>query len=596
MSMYLKLGTQDLTGKVYDDIKQPGGYFDVKQDGAVSLRTGARKGDPKGAYASFFVCFETEALASAFLAYVAPYSPEDPDFDEEAGADIDLYLRTDDWKYKVWGVVTKPVAVGKRLLDYLQYCYEVVCYLYSPYSDAATPQTVAPALAKIRVTPAGTLYALDEDGIVVTYSSSGWVPLPGSQPAAFVQITANNSSLLGITAAGAAYSYSAGTWSAALGGATGLTDISIASDGKIFATDASRHLRRWDDPTLVDLSGIAYNIAAIDGQRCYVRGYSDHDLWLNSNGNWSHVTSSGNLEAVQVASDGATFGFSTAGDAMKLSGTTWSSLAKTVISVAPQSASIVYYLDANGAVWKYTTSWEEICPSPMLDNSDGHIASAPDLSIVSSYNSGRAAALTVAIADSETLILATQCNSAETWELIGNQNKLLQTYIDAITAGTQWGRDWTGSGTFDTDHIELNNAQAAYIRLSGPHQINKPIKMTADLSLDSGGATGQASVQISPDTVQWTTVLDQDDFESGTAEYTLRGSEYMTNCYVRLVCTSGTSGKYMNIGSIKFEVERWIEDGAVPIVAAGATKTMTVSATGGAIAVTGTFTPRRKFI
>jgi len=293
--------------------------------------------------------------------------------------DIDLYLRTDDWHHRVWGVTVKAAPLNKEVMDYMQFGYEVVCYLYSPYSDAATPQAIAQ-------------------------------------------------------------------------------------------------------------SGVD------------------------------------------------------------------------------------------------------------MDNSDGHMASAPDLEVICSYNSGRAAALTVAIEDGESLILATQANSAETWELIGNENKLLQTYEDPIAAGTQWGRDWLGSGTFDTDHIELNNGQSAYILLSGPHPTRKPIKMTADLSLDAGGATGEAYVQISSDGQAWETVLDQDDFVSGSYEYSIPEAMYKTNCYIRLYCVSGTSGKYLNIGSIKFEVERWIEYGAVPVVAAGATKAMTVSATGGVIAVSGTFTPRQKFL
>ena len=77
--------------------------------------------------------------------------------------------------------------------------------------------------------------------------------------------------------------------------------------------------------------------------------------------------------------------------------------------------------------------------------------------------------------------------------------------------------------------------------------------MSADLSLDSGGATGQAKIYISEDATTWIEVLDQDDFEIGSAEYTLEGSDYMKNCYVKLYCNSGTSGKYLNVGSIKFE-------------------------------------------
>jgi hypothetical protein len=118
--------------------------------------------------------------------------------------------------------------------------------------------------------------------------------------------------------------------------------------------------------------------------------------------------------------------------------------------------------------------------------------------------------------------------------------------------------------------------------------------MTADLSLDSGGATGEATVSISPDAITWTEVLDEDDFESGSTEYTLQGSEYLTDCYVKLLCTSGTSGKYLNVGSIKFECERWIEYGA-PTVAANATATATLTGTGN-VTIDGQFRPRRLFL
>jgi hypothetical protein len=386
--MYIKLGTFDLTGKVYDDIKFAGGFFDIKQDGATSLRTGARKGDPKGFSASFFVCFATEAEASAFMAYVAPYSPEDPDFDEEVGADTALYLRTSDWYYRAWGVVVKPTAIGKSPLDYTQYMYDVTCYLYSPYSYARRPST-----------------------------------------------------------------------------------------------------------------------------------------WLQSG-----------------------------------------------ITSLPVTKSI--------------------------SNRNGHIASAFDsLAVTCAYNAAHVKNLVHSIG-STSLTIATEALSDEIWELKGNEYKILETYEDLITSGTKWGHDWTGSGTFDTDHIELNNGQSAYIRLSGPNPILKPIVMTADLSLDSGGATGQATIDISSDAVSWETVLDQDDFQSGSYEYVLSGTEYMTDVYVRITCTSGTSGKYVNIGSIKFDVERWVEYGAVPQIAAGSSGTATVDATTGSeyCNIDGEFYTRRKFL
>jgi len=596
MSQTIQLGTMSLFGDAYGPFTLSGGYFEVKQVGATSLRTGACKGDPKGSSVKLAVVFASAAEASAFLAYIAPFDPDDPNFSEEDGANIPLYIRDADWHYNVYAVVARPEPISRNPMDYIQYSYEVVCYLYSPYSEAATPQTFAPALTKIRVTANGTLYALDANGIVHTYSA-GWAPLTGEQPAAFIQITANNSSLLAITAAGAAYSYSAGTWSAALGGATGLKDISIASDGTIYATDSSNKLRRWNGATLDDLTGECYQIAAIDSTHCYVRG-GDYNLWRNNgtSGDWTQITTSADTHGIQVASDAAVYGISTTDNAVKLSGSTWVSLAKTVISASPKSSTEAYYIASDGSAWKYATTWSQPMGSPSLDNSDGHISSSPDVEITCGYLSGNAEDVTVSIADGLSLILCDVALSDEILELVGNENKLFQTYEDTITAGTVWGHDWTGDGTFDTDHMELDDEEEAYILLSGPHQIRTPIKMTADLSLDSGGATNEAYVQISPDGVAWETVLDQDDFESGSAEYALQGSTYMTDCYVRLYCASGTSGKNLNIGAIKFEVERWIEYGAVPVVAAGAAKVMTISATGGSITVIGTFAPRHKFI
>lgn len=393
MSMYLYLGTFDLTDHIYGEIKPTGGGWKIKQDGAVSLFTSARKDAPDGTSYTFTVVFggdTAEDDASDFLLYCMPYGPDDPDFDEDVGADIPLYIRTSDWYYAVWGVVLKPTALNKQVMDYTQYCYDVTCYLYSPYSYAFRP---------------------------LTWLQSGITSLP--------------------------------------------------------------------------------------------------------------VTKS-------------------------------------------------------------------------ISNRKGHIASAFDsLAITCTYNSAHVKnlihSMTSASGVVTSLTLADEALSDEIWELKGNENKILETYEDLITSGTKWGHDWTGSGAFDTDHIELNTGESAYIILSGPNQVKKPIVMTADLSLDSGGATGEATVDISSDGVSWETVLDQDDFETGSAEYVLSGTEYMTDVYVRITCTSGTSGKYVNIGSIKFEVERWVEYGAVPQIAAGQSATATVDATTGSeyCNISGNFYARR---
>ncbi len=235
--------------------------------------------------------------------------------------------------------------------------------------------------------------------------------------------------------------------------------------------------------------------------------------------------------------------------------------------------------------------------SSALSNADGYMPCPLEvLEITCAYNAGHVSDLVHTIADCA--VALTICDDAltnEIWTLCGNENKLTEVYEDPITSGTQWGNDTTGDGTFDTDHIELDDGESAYYKLSGPNPVKKPIVMTADLSLDSGGADGLAYVQISPDGVSWQTVLDQDDFESGATEYILNGSKYMTDVYVRFICGSGTAGKYLNIGSIKFEVERWIEDGGVPTIPAGGSKTATLSGTG-TVTIDGEFRPRRKFV
>lgn len=139
MGQYIALGDYDLTGKVYDEMKPSGGYCDVKQDGATSLWTGCRKGDPKGSSRTLYVCFDDQDDASDFLAYCWPYNPGNPAFDGINGADISLYLRNEDWYYSVWGVVVKEVSLNKTPLDYSQYAYELLCYFYSPYTYATRP-------------------------------------------------------------------------------------------------------------------------------------------------------------------------------------------------------------------------------------------------------------------------------------------------------------------------------------------------------------------------------------------------------------------------------------------------------------------------
>lgn len=393
MDMYNQLGTFDLTGKIYGEIKPSGGGWKVKQDNAITSYTGARKDAPEGLSVSFPVCFKDEGESDQFLRYIAPYDPDDPDFDEDVGVDIPLYYRSTEWNLPLWGIVAKPVALNKTPMDYLQYCYDLVCYCYSPYSYARMP-------------------------------------------------------------------------------------------------------------------------------------------------------------------------------------TTWTLASVTSLPV--------------------TTT---------IPNVEGHIASSfESLAVTCTYNAAHVKNLVFSLTDSDSVVTSlTLCDealSSEVWTLFGNEDKLTEEYSDPITAGTIWGQDWTGDGTFDTDHIELNNAESAYILLSGPNQVKQPIVMTADLSLDSGGATGEAYIQIADDHVAWVTVLDQDDFEAGSAEYTLPGTESMADVYVRLYCNSGTSGKYLNVGSIAFSVERQIEYGSMPTIARGESATASIDATTGSeyCDIDGEFYARRKFL
>lgn len=389
MSQYLYLGTQNLTDRIYGEIKQAGGAWKVKQEGIYSLTVAAVKDAPEGTSISFSVAFDSADRASRFLAYCYQYSPDCPTFDEGAGANIDLYIRAKDWRYKVWGVVVRPAGLNKTPLDYILYTYDVTCYLYSPYSVARR----------------------------------------------------------------------AGAW----------------------------------------------------------------------------------LQAS--------------------------------ITSLPVTKSI--------------------------SNARGHLAgSFESLSITCKYAGSAHVKNLVHSIGSDALIMATEALTNEVWELLGNENKLLETYEDTITSGTQWGQDWTGDGAYDTGAMKLNDTESAYIRLSGPNPIRTPVVMTADLSLDSGGADGLAYVEISDDLVAWTTVLTQAEFVSGAVAYSLQGSEYMTDCYVRVRCASGTAGKYLRIGSVKFEVERWIEVGDVPQIEPGESATCTVDATTGSesIDIDGEFYERRMFV
>lgn len=358
--MYIFLGTQDLRGKVYGEIKPSGGFWEVKQEGATNLRTGARLDSVKGCYWTFDVVFTSQSSASEFAGYCAS---------KQQDAAIPLYIRSSDWYYLVWGVVLKPGTIGKSPMDYIQYTYEVICYLYSPYAYKAA---------------------------ALTWSGSNVSPPQ--------------------------------------------TSAAIANSGHI--------------------------------------GMAPYSLQVKC-----HYASSAHVTNLYLR---------------------------------------------NLTTLKYLY----LCYYALTD---------------------------------------------EIWTLYGQDNKLTEYYSDAISSITQFTQDTTRSGTltYSDGAILFQNAAYAIYRLSGPNPTKYPVKMMADLSLDSGGATGKAYIEVSSSASgPWTAVLDQSDFVSGVYEYTLQGTDYMTDIYVRIRNESGTSGKYLRLSSIIFSAERMIQSGTVPEVTADASEEM----------------------
>jgi hypothetical protein len=165
----------------------------------------------------------------------------------------------------------------------------------------------------------------------------------------------------------------------------------------------------------------------------------------------------------------------------------------------------------------------------------------------------------------------------EVWTLYGPDHLLIEQYTDAIASETQFKQDTVRSGTvsYSGGAMCFHDAAYAIYRLSGPNPTRVPVKMTATLSLDSGGATGKAYVEIASSVSgPWTVVLDEDDFVSGYQEYVLQGTEYMTDIYVRFRNASGTTGKYLRLGDITFYAERAIQTGNVPEIETGASQKM----------------------
>lgn len=383
MSMYIKLGSFDLTNAVYGGFQFFGGQWQIKQDGARSLKTGARKDVPVGAYGKFNVIFKSDAEYSAFMAYIAG---------KDEDANIPLFVRTNNWYFKVWGVqVTQMPVASENPMDFVLYGYTVTCYFYSPY----------------------------------TYSNN---------------------------------------------------------------------------PT----------------------------LWQPSSP-----------------------------------------------STLPQTSS-------------------------SLPNVSGHYpVSVDDLILQCFYNAAHVKALTVAIGASNTLTITDESLSDETFELLGNDNRLLETYEDIFSSGTKMGHDSDGDGVFDTDHMKIDDDGSQIYILHGPLNVRYPVKMTANLALDAGGASGLAYVDISPDGLAWKTVLTQDMFVAGDFVYYLNGSEYIQDVYVRFRCESGTAGKYLKIYHLKFEAERWIPSGYVPIISAGDSQPLVIDCDHAAsekISIDCTFRPIRLWV
>lgn len=228
--------------------------------------------------------------------------------------------------------------------------------------------------------------------------------------------------------------------------------------------------------------------------------------------------------------------------------------------------------------------------SALLANS-GHIAMLPEsLAVTCPYSGAHVTGLKLYnTTTAKLLYLCYYALTNEVWTLHGPDNKLIEEYSDEIGSETRFNLDTMQSGTITYDDGEMlfENAAYAYYRLSGPHRSRYPVKMTADLSLDSGGVTGKAYVEVaSSASGPWTIVLDEDDFETGSYEYVLSGTEYMTEIYVRIRNASGTTGKYLRLGSIAFYVERYVPPDDIPSVAPGNSERMALYATSASMLIT----------
>lgn len=609
MPQFIKLGSFDLSNHIASEIKPSGGSWKAKQDGGVSLTTGAIKDVPSGLSYAFKVVFDNDKDASDFLAYCFPYSPDSPDFDEGAGADLDLYIRNSDWHFKVWSVMVVPTTQNNTPTDHTLFFYDVYCYLYSPYSEG-TMQTwtefmIGQEMSKVATSPSGTVYGLDPSHVLWTFARpDGWTQFATQSPVALIDISANDTYIMGLTAAGTVYQYASGAWTLTFGGLTGIIDVSIAEDGTIFVIKSDNHLYVWSGSAFSSCGGSnSLKCAAVSSSQCWVIYSSDNKAYrfrdfspwyidgpkgANTLADIACSSVITNICAVSVAADAKKWNEGSA---------SWNSLAKSVICSSCSSGGVSWWLDENGYVWEFDSDW---LPSGQIgetvqtiDNTKGHLKGSPSIVMTCAYESTHVEDVTVSIG-SDVLTITYHANSDEVWTLNGNEKRISEVYEDDITSITKWDLDWVVGIDDPPQYLDgkiiIDSGITGYILLSGPNKILSPIVMTADLSLDSGGATGKAYVQMSSDATNWITVFDEAAFQDGVAPYGIPAMG-MTDVYVRLYNNAGTATHYLRLGSIKFEVERAADP--CPKIAAGLRENVTINSTGGSLTLFGSFAPRR---
>jgi hypothetical protein len=119
--MITLLGDLDLSGHLVGEIRKDGGYWKVKQD-SILLHSNSRRDSVVGASVAFSVEYDDEAEANAFREYCG----------SDEVVDAPLYLRSEDW-YQVIKRISLRGGPIKSPMGYLHWCYDVVCYLESPY-------------------------------------------------------------------------------------------------------------------------------------------------------------------------------------------------------------------------------------------------------------------------------------------------------------------------------------------------------------------------------------------------------------------------------------------------------------------------------